>query len=603
MGSAEFNESLLRRVERALLLASEVASGSTCEHPYLAEFGLDTSRAFDTHSEAVAWFRDAFERLSRDLPPLEHAMLMRRFLRLSAGVDLCYPEDSAADASFATNMRELSLFGFAPSGSGLGALDEVLPGPDEKVSESRDQAINGYVERWRRWMVIRAETLNDIAMTREDGSESFAARVRATLMKWMPDHIVEGDAEVADEAAGEDPRSDAYWEGEHALDVLLVQLLKQGRGEAANREARRIDARARFIAKAMEVRQGLSHLDRAELTQYQYRGLVHLDCLFLPEARAKAALVHDLWALMYAGGLGSCDDAVAVFLAVAEAVDKDPDKELEREIEQYVLEWYHHLRMPSAMYDHYAQYGSAFAARTSAKVRAFMGKLVVEIKERPAAADAEASEAEDTGQHAAGRDFNEARYGRVLRGLDYAFIAVMPTDGATQERLRRTLPEYGLTPPEPIESHSEATAWLRGAFDTLSAGLSHLERGLLTGAMYQRLMHVNCDFLPEPEAKAALISDLRAWLALGPGSPQSAVMHLLTVARFADQHPDPELDREIDACVRRWTRSLRVLDAMIDPVASTRPDGSPSLSYKVRAMLREGLGSLIVDPDAKRDGR
>jgi hypothetical protein len=607
-GGRDFNEPLWRRVDHALNHAAWIAMGDTREYPHLAEFGIATTHDVETYADAAAWFRDAFETLSRGLPPLEHAMLAYKYFRMGAGVDCCYPEDPAADASFATNMRLLTSFGFAPAGAGLGVLGEVMPVPDEAVSEARERAIDDYVKRWRRWMVIRAETLNDIAMTREDGSESFAARVRATLMKWMADQIDEGDAEIAGDEASEDPRSDAYWEGVHALDVLLVQLLKQGRGEAANREARRIDARARFIAKAMELRRGLSHVDRAELTRYQYRGLVHLDCLYLPEAEGKAALVHDLWALMYAGGLGSCDDAAAMFLAVAEAVDKDPDKELEREIEQYVLEWYHHLRMPSAMFDHYAQYGSAFAARTSAKVRAFMGKLVVEIKERPLAADAEASEPEDTGQHdtgqhAAGRDFNEARYGRAFRGLDYAFIAVMPTDGATQERLRRTLPEYGLTPPEPIESHSEATAWFRGAFDTLSAGLSHLERGLLTGAMYQRLMHVNCDFLPEPEAKAALISDLRAWLALGPGSPQSAVMHLLTVARFADQHRDPELDREIEACVRRWTRSLRVLDAMIDPVASTRPDGSPSLSYKVRAMLREGLGSLVVDPDAKRDGR
>lgn len=601
MGNAEFNESLWRRVESTLNHSSLIAMGDTRQYPHLAEFGIAISHAVTTYADAIAWFRDAFETLSRDLPPLEHAMLTHRYYRMGAGVDCCYPGDPAADASFATNMRLLTRFGFAPSGAGLGVLDEVMPRPDEAVIEARTRAIDDYVEKWRRWIVIRANTLNDIRMTREDGSESFAARVRATLMKWMADHIVDGDAEGDDEA-GEDPRSDAFWKGVYALDVLLVQLLEQGRGEAPNREARRKDARETFIAKAMELRQGRSHFDRAELTRYHYRGLVHLDCLYLPEDEAKAAMVHDLEALMYAGGLGSCDDAAAIFLAVAEAVDKDPDESLENQIERYILEWYQRLRMPSFAFDHYARHGSDVAARTSAKVRAFMGSLVVEVKESRGEADADLSEHEGSGESDLGRNFNEARYGRALRGLDYAFIAVMPTDGATQERLRRSLPEYGLTPPEPIESHSEATAWLRGAFDTLSAGLSHLERGALTGALYQRLMHVNCDFLPDPEAKAALVRDLRSWLALGPGSPQSAVMHFLTVARFADLHPDPELDREIEACVRRWTRSLRVLEAMIDPVASTRSDGSPSLSYKVRAMLRERLGSLIVDPAANRKG-
>lgn len=210
-------------------------------------------------------------------------------------------------------------------------------------------------------------------------------------------------------------------------------------------------------------------------------------------------------------------------------------------------------------------------------------------------------ETEDTGQHGAGRDFNEERYTLALRGLEYAFLAAIPTDDAMQERLRRILPEHGLAVPGPLKNHGAATAWLRGAFDTLSAGLSHVERGLLIWSLYQRLIHIDCDFLPEPEAKAALVSDLRALLALGAGSPQSAVMHVLTVARFADQHLDPELDREIEACVREWTGSLRVLDAMIDSVASTRHDGSASLSYKVRAMLRNGLGSLVVDPVPEAD--
>ena len=448
-------------------------------------------------------------------------------------------------------------------------------------------------------MVIRAETLDDIAMTREDGSESFAARVRARLMKWMGDHVVDGDVECEDDG-GEGPYSDAYWEAVHALDVLLFELLKQGRGDAANREARRIDARARFVAKAMELREGCSHIERARLTQRELLHLVHDDCLYLPEAGAKAALADDLWSLMYASGLGSCDDAAAVFLAVAAAIDRDPDQALERELERYTLEWYHHLRMPSLAFDYYARHGSDFASRTSAKVRAFMGRLVVEIKERPATADSGPSEAKDTGQHdtgqhGAGRDFNEARYTRAFRGLEYAFLAAMPTDDAMQERLRRILPEHGLAVPGPLKNRAAATAWLRGAFDSLSVGLSHVERGLLIWSLYQRLIHIDCDFLPEPEAKAALVSDLRALLALGAGSPQSVVMHVLTVAQFADRHADAELDREIEACVRRWTRSLRVLDAMIDPVASTRTDGSASLSYKVRAMLREGLGSLVVD--------
>ena len=601
-GGRAFNERLWRRVDHALNHAAWIAMGDTRQYPHLADYGIAISHTVETHADASAWLADAFEKLCRDLPPLEHAMLTRQYYRLCAHVDCCYLEDSAAQVSFAANLRTLSSFGFAPSGAGLGALGEVLPGPDEAVSEARERAIDDYVERWRRWMVIRAETLNDIAMTREDGSESFAARIRERLMKWMGDHIVENAADGDDEA--DDDRSDAYWEAVHAVDVLFSELLKQGRGEAADRKARRIDARARFIANATELRQGLSHIERARLTQYQYRCLVHLDCLYLPEAGAKAALMHDLWSLMYAGGLGSglgsCDDAAAVFLAVAAAIDRDPDQALERELERYTLEWYNHLRMPSVAFDHYARHGSAFAARTSAKVRAFMGSLVVEIKERPPAADSGPSEAKDTGQHdtgqhGAGRDFNDARYARAHRGLEYAFLAAMPTDDAMQERLRRILPEHGLAVPGPLENHAAATAWLRGAFDSLSVGLSHVERGLLIGSLYQRLIHVDCDFLPEPEAKAALISDLRALLALGAGSPQSVVMHVLTVAQFADRHADPELDREIEACVRRWTRLLRVQDAMIDPVASTRTDGSASLSYKVRAMLREGLGSLVVD--------
>lgn len=206
----------------------------------------------------------------------------------------------------------------------------------------------------------------------------------------------------------------------------------------------------------------------------------------------------------------------------------------------------------------------------------------------------------------AGRDFDVARYeaarwvisdacawsmmGRNHRELSFPILQRM--FDAPRERLRA----FNLIPPAGFDTHRDARAWLMTAFERACDGRTHLERAMLTQDLYSARVSVARVYLPDEDAKETLLSDLRAFVRVGSTGANLVAMQLMSLASTLDQHPDAELEREVELVTKAWCQSLFVGKWNIEGWSILRPDGSESFATRLEAILKKGLGSLVINP-------
>lgn len=204
----------------------------------------------------------------------------------------------------------------------------------------------------------------------------------------------------------------------------------------------------------------------------------------------------------------------------------------------------------------------------------------------------------------AGRDFDVARYEAakwaILDACAWSMmgrrheVSMSPMLHQLSAPVRERLQAFGLTAPAGFDRHRDAGAWLMTAFERGCDGLTHLERAMLTKELYRARVSVAKVYLPDEDAKETLLNDMRAWVRL-ESSTSFVVPSLFGLAVQLHQHPDSELEQELELVAKAWCQSLHVSSRNFEELSFLRSEGGESFVVRLMSILQTGLGSLVIN--------